>query len=341
MAACTERSGITMNPWLNLDPQSIRIFDFDLNPRDPDEIVIQEDLDYFVQKARTINVKPTVTIAGDRVFAVNGAPFILAAQRATPPIASIPCHLKSTAGVMAEALKAFAVRDAVGPSAAANMQMLTFYAPLSERERDAVERKIREWRVEMDRDAIGQGTFEAPSFEWSTTLERVFWQDDRLSRFTARHQMPHKTLKRIDRDISPLRSWNGLDFDWYRKFKWDSFFGQTDRIEFPENAVFRTWEYSVSHCSLLIRAQNADNGRNIDLMFAGVDYWQMARQYSNLSLRLPTEDELVFLKRHTEDLAEHRVSVLQANSGERYLVLAAFRWIERNRLPYSEHSLFD
>jgi len=162
-----------MNPWPNLDSQSIRIFDFDLSPRDPDEIVIQEDLDYFVQKTRTINVKPTVTIAGGRVFAVNGVPFILAAQRATPPITSIAY------------------------------------------------------------------------------------------------------------------------------------------------------------------------GRNIDLMFAGVDYWQMAHEYTGLSLRLPTKDELAFLRRQTKELAEHRVKVLQANGAERYLVVAAFRWIERNRLPYSENALFD
>jgi len=76
-------------------------------------------------------------------------------------------------------------------------------------------------------------------------------------------------------------------------------------------------------------------------MIASLDYWQMARQYRGLSLRLPNEDELAFLRRQTKELAEHRVTVLQANGGERYLVLAAFRWIERNRLPYSEHLLFD
>jgi|SRR5579859_2904423 len=103
---------------------------------------------------------------------------------------------------------------------------------------------------------------------------------------------------------------------------------------------FRVWDFHVSHSHLLIRsARNEDDSssENLDLIFKGVFYLEIADMFNGLELAHPTDTELHHL--------ETRCGVIQTDTerfyalisnNRRYYIGAIALTVDRNTLPWNE-----
>jgi len=103
---------------------------------------------------------------------------------------------------------------------------------------------------------------------------------------------------------------------------------------FPERR-FQFWEYSVSHGSLLIRSPKAPTTthgptatRNIDLMFVGVEFVQVARFFEGMILDVGTAMDRALVGRST-DRSFNKVFAL-VSGGKRYIIAAAGHKVSEN-----------
>ena len=113
-------------------------------------------------------------------------------------------------------------------------------------------------------------------------------------------------------------------------------------ITLSSPALFRTLVWTVSHKSLLIRAAKAEQGQNIDLMFAGVFYMQLPDYFHGLQTDTATAEEVAYLQSQCQNEDAERISFyVLCSQGKRYFVGASKFWIERNTLQGSQHHLLE
>lgn len=100
---------------------------------------------------------------------------------------------------------------------------------------------------------------------------------------------------------------------------------------------FQFWQYRVSHGELLVRSpKDAAHPRNVDLMFAGVEYVDLPRCLPDLEVDEPSDDDLARAQeRLGESVASRNVVVLKSQ-GRHYVVIAATVKVEE-----SEMDIFD
>lgn len=101
--------------------------------------------------------------------------------------------------------------------------------------------------------------------------------------------------------------------------------------------LFQLWRYQVSHGCLLIRSpKDADHPRNVDIVFAGVDYVELPRLLPDLEIAEPTEADVL----RAEELlgrAVRRESVVAILArGRRHIVVSAAVRVEDNEMELFE-----
>lgn len=96
---------------------------------------------------------------------------------------------------------------------------------------------------------------------------------------------------------------------------------------FKSDQFFKIWEYTVSHSTLLIRHDEAENDRVIDVAFGSVDYLQIPKGFIGLEIAEATEDEKdslsSFIQKSPNGLPYNKVYVL-ITEGKRYYIVASF-----------------
>jgi hypothetical protein len=94
-------------------------------------------------------------------------------------------------------------------------------------------------------------------------------------------------------------------------------------ISFAERD-FRVWHYSVSHSSLLIRSpKDSANLTNVDLLFVGVKYVDLAQKLSGPSLIVGDEADSIAVSRAlSRSLSANESVVALVAAGRRNLVVA-------------------
>lgn len=110
-------------------------------------------------------------------------------------------------------------------------------------------------------------------------------------------------------------------------------------IELLKGREFQLWEYRVSHGTLLIRSpRKEDEYENIDIMFWSVVYMEVRRDFGEITIETPNQEELnslnklEFLQEYQKyiegDFAD-KVTIL-VSGGNRYCVVAHHRKIKSN-----------
>jgi hypothetical protein len=104
--------------------------------------------------------------------------------------------------------------------------------------------------------------------------------------------------------------------------------------------TFRVWDFRVSHDQLLVRSpKNAQESKNIDIAFVGVEYMDLPTKMRDLVLNEVGHDDL----RKAEDalgrvVPKDQVFAIRANN-RNYLVVAAAMKVFENDLEVFESSL--
>ncbi|GLY75711.1 hypothetical protein [Actinoallomurus iriomotensis] len=88
------------------------------------------------------------------------------------------------------------------------------------------------------------------------------------------------------------------------------------------DATFRLWLYTVSHGQLLFRSTDAEPGRNVDIVFMGVQHMKVRSTYDGLLLREAGEDHA---SRRADAAGQTGLVVLLDTPGDDYVVCKAFR----------------
>lgn len=86
---------------------------------------------------------------------------------------------------------------------------------------------------------------------------------------------------------------------------------------------FQFWLYRVSHGELLVRSpKDAVHPRNIDLMFAGVEYVDLPRSLPALEVDEPKEADLARAQERLGRPLDRQSVVVLESHGRRYVVVA-------------------
>ena len=95
------------------------------------------------------------------------------------------------------------------------------------------------------------------------------------------------------------------------------------KAAFPGRS-FQLWEYKVSHGMMLVRSpKSAEAPSNIDVMFAGVEYADVPRYFSELRIEEPDPADLSFARKKLgKQETAATVTVLECE-GRRYVVVAS------------------
>ncbi len=90
-----------------------------------------------------------------------------------------------------------------------------------------------------------------------------------------------------------------------------------------EERNFQLWEYHVSHGQLLIRSPKAKSEKNIDLIFAGVEYVSIPRQMKGLRTEAANMEDLSHLNEIIGKLIDQSKVTVICSARKRYFVVAA------------------
>lgn len=104
--------------------------------------------------------------------------------------------------------------------------------------------------------------------------------------------------------------------------------------------TFRVWEFRSSHDQLLLRSpRTAQHPQNVDVIFAGVDYFDLPTKLGEIEITIPTADDLHRVHvSFRENVASRDVHVL-ISGGRRFVVIAAGMKVIKNDLDLFESSL--
>src|SRR5262245_52183856 len=112
--------------------------------------------------------------------------------------------------------------------------------------------------------------------------------------------------------------------------------------EFTSDRLFRVWDWSVSHCRLLIRSPRSGQDpteRNIDIAFYGVFYLELPESLHGISVVAPTPEDEAYLRAKATPGMHGRLFVLES-SGRRLFVGAVQMEVTENDLPPMQSSLW-
>jgi len=101
---------------------------------------------------------------------------------------------------------------------------------------------------------------------------------------------------------------------------------------------FQFWEYRVSHGQLLVRSpKGKEETKNIDIVFAGVEYVALPRHLETVELDQATSQEIADLGLLLgKEIQSQQVTILVAK-GKRFAVVSAGVRVEENELDLFEN----
>ena len=107
--------------------------------------------------------------------------------------------------------------------------------------------------------------------------------------------------------------------------------------------VFKFWEYSPTHSSLLIRSPSIghDGEINIDIIFKGVTYLRIPSGFLSPQIWECTEEESVLLDNEYPRSSSHQRWYGIKSRDQSYFVLAMVMFIEENTEELLFKSVFD
>jgi len=98
-----------------------------------------------------------------------------------------------------------------------------------------------------------------------------------------------------------------------------------------KNRNFQLWEYHVSHGSLLIRSpKRGEDTKNIDIVFAGVEYMALPRHLKSVELDDASSREISELSILVGRKLEGKAVTIIIAEGTRYSVVATGMRITEN-----------
>ena len=95
------------------------------------------------------------------------------------------------------------------------------------------------------------------------------------------------------------------------------------KTNFPGRS-FQLWEYKVSHGHMLVRSpKHSGTPKNIDIMFAGVEYADLPRHFAELEIEEPKQADLSFAQERLGKPVEARSVTVLKGGNRRHVVVAA------------------
>ena len=101
------------------------------------------------------------------------------------------------------------------------------------------------------------------------------------------------------------------------------------KVLFESPRYFKVWQYTVSHCRLLLRSTKGDfvNTR-IDVHFGGVSAMLLRPYYDGLIIRYPSELELAYVVEAGGEIPDDAVVHIIDGEYPSFVVSGQFQWHE-------------
>jgi len=202
-----------------LDPRRISVREVVLAPTWWDSRAVLPDLIEFVSLARIVPGTPGVAIDGETLVLINGLSYVRAARDAEPPLEEIVCKIDADEAACRDfGLEPLKVSDLLAADPPdrirEEVQMLHFQSAVDQSKRRVAESVIKNFFTEMATTTGHGGNYRSlGDFDWNENGNRLVWRWVR-SIEEGRHQiLLVEALKSIGSSVCPLRSWNGLTFD--------------------------------------------------------------------------------------------------------------------------------
>lgn len=202
---------------VQINPKTVIVDPKVITPSDWDMTTVADDLREYVRLSRLIKATPVVRLIDGLLKVVKGEPFLQAAQEADPPLEEIVCEIEAdertvqslgiriiTASELLDKYPENETYDA--------LEMLAFTRAPTAVERKSIEDRIAAFFKEMNAypSLYGGNYSSISSFEWDQLHNRVRWTWKRNDQFGAHVFRFLDVLREIDRNVIPLKSWNGL-----------------------------------------------------------------------------------------------------------------------------------
>ena len=201
-----------------IDPARISVRPEFLRPTAQDKLAVQHDLDEYVSIVRRIDDGcPLVAAHEGRLSAIEGAPFILAAQSPNSRILTIYCRFR---GGRSD-LDRFALREVDSGSLMKEfdpletreyVEMVFFRDSLNPSSQAYCEQRIREFfdaATKRPGEFGGEYSWLGP-FQWNEAGSRLAWRWGRTNGPGTHLPRLMRLLTDISARGSAIRSWNGL-----------------------------------------------------------------------------------------------------------------------------------
>jgi hypothetical protein len=191
-----------------------------------DDFVVEGDLALYLSANRCPVLKgtPILIAEGNRLLVTSGAPFLHAAQSASPPLEAIVCAMKTRReaerlrlpiATYSELEARYGLREWYD-----SRDILFFDEPLSVTMRQSVEDAISRFYhlVDGDRATFGEvyrnlGKFDSRPLGSGAIVE---WSWQKLDTGGSHQILFYKTVIGIDRDVAGVRSVDGFRIEFYR-----------------------------------------------------------------------------------------------------------------------------
>jgi hypothetical protein len=112
--------------------------------------------------------------------------------------------------------------------------------------------------------------------------------------------------------------------------------------DFQSDRVFRIWDWSISHCRLLLRSPRRPDDPstlNVDVMFSGVFYLELRESLEGLWIGAPSAEDDARMRSRVPPGTHGRYFALRSG-GKQYVVGAAHMEVAENDLPPMQSSLW-
>lgn len=201
-----------------VDPNSIAIDPNYVRPSEWDSVAVLDDLRAYLTVARLLKATPVLEVVHGLLRLVSGEPFVRAAREAQPPLPEIVCLIKTEIAdgeksslivpvSRAELMEEHSERDVYE-----TFEMLSFVSPVIESNKAQIEQEIYRFLAMVHEHPTRYGGSYGRLFDlrWDDKAHRVSWIWQRNDEPGRHQQLFLDVLRKIDTEIAPLQSWNGL-----------------------------------------------------------------------------------------------------------------------------------
>ena len=203
---------------VKVDPRTVMVNESLLEPTKWDIMAVKDDLREYVSLSRVLKGTPLLRIVDGALVVISGLPFIHAAQQADPPMNEVICFVeaddKTAVQYDLRQVEASDLLDLYSEDKVYwAVERLTFWEVANVERQRRVEEKILNFFevVSASPDTYGGDYVSLGEFFWEMEPSTVTWKWKRSDR-EGKHIFTFlELLSDIDREVLPIRSWNGID----------------------------------------------------------------------------------------------------------------------------------